>query len=156
MDESTESSRQGSAWSPQSLAEINQGFQGQDAQTLLAWAVATFASQICLATSFGPQTIVLIHMLSRLRPDTTVFYLDTSLLFPETYALRDELSRRVGMRFVRVASELTVEEQHRDYGPRLWARDPHRCCHLRKVLPLRRFLASRQAWITGLRRRICR
>ncbi|HMB89222.1 MAG TPA: phosphoadenylyl-sulfate reductase, partial [Rhodothermales bacterium] len=30
--------------------------------------------------------------------------------------------------------------------------DPDHCCALRKTLPLRRFLADKRAWITGLRR----
>ena len=139
-------------WNAELLAGLNTDFHRQDAETLLSWGLASFAPDVCLATSFGPQSIVVMHMLSRLRPETTVFYLDTSLLFPETYALRDQLSRQLGMRFVPVASELSVDEQGRLHGPELWKRDPDRCCRLRKVLPLRRFLATRKAWITGVRR----
>lgn len=139
-------------WSAETLGEINRGFHDQDPETILAWGLASFGRDLCLATSFGPQSIVLMHMIPRLRPGTTVFYLDTSLLFPETYALRDELSRRLGMRFVRVASDLSLAQQQAEHGPELWSHDPRRCCYLRKVLPLRRFLADKRAWVTGLRR----
>ena len=38
------------------------------------------------------------------------------------------------------------------HGDALWERHPDRCCGLRKVQPLRRYLAGRKAWITGIRR----
>lgn len=119
---------------------------------MLAWALDEFAPGVCLATAFGPQTIVLVDLVAELRPETTVFYLDTGLLFPETLQVRDELERRLGLRFVRVAPDLTVSDQARVHGEALWSRDPDRCCELRKVDPLARFLAGRPAWITGLRR----
>ena len=54
--------------------------------------------------------------------------------------------------FTRVASDLSLDDQAAQHGPALWERQPDRCCFLRKVLPLRRFLSTRKAWITGLRR----
>lgn len=120
-------------------------------ERLLAWAVEAFAPHLCLATSFGPQSIVLMHMMSAIRSDVTVFYLDTGLLFPETYELRDRLSARLGLTITRVAASLSLEQQAATFGAELWSREPDRCCHLRKVLPLRRFLANQRAWITGIR-----
>ncbi len=140
------------SWARRWLAAVNHRFEPAPPEALLGWAVESFAPNLCLATSFGPQSIVLMHMLAGIHRETTVFYLDTGLLFEETYALIDELRRRLGVEVVRVAPELSVGEQAARHGPELWARDPDRCCRLRKVLPLRRFLASREAWITGLRR----
>lgn len=93
-----------------------------------------------------------MHMVSEIAPETTIFYLDTDLLFPETYALRDELAERLGLRFTRVHSGLSVEAQAEEHGAALWSRNPDLCCQLRKVAPLRLFLATRQAWITAIRR----
>jgi len=146
-----EGSRWSIEWSPQRLARLNREFENADLEDLARWGLDTFGDGICLATSFGPQSIVLMHQISRLRPSTTVFYLDTDLLFPETYDLRDELSLRLDMTFTRVSPDLTVEEQAELHGPRLWSREPDRCCYLRKVAPLRRFLRGKQAWITGVR-----
>lgn len=134
-----------------SLGRLAERFEGASLSAVLRWGLRRFAPQICLATSFGPQSIVLMHAISRIEPETTVFYLDTELLFPETYALRDELSRKLGLSFTRVTPELSVEEQDAVFGPKLWSSHPDRCCHLRKVLPLRRFLADKRAWITGVR-----
>jgi phosphoadenosine phosphosulfate reductase len=139
------------AWTPQRLAGVADTLDGAPLEEILRWGLENFAPGICLATSFGPQSIVLMHQIARLRPGTTVFYLDTDLLFPETYALRDELARSLGLEFTRVRPRLTVEAQAGAHGPRLWSREPDRCCRLRKVLPLRRFLADKRAWITGIR-----
>lgn len=119
---------------------------------LLAMAGRRFRDRLCLATSFGPQTVLLIDRVAEVAPATTVFYLDTGLLFEETYALRDELAARTGLTFRRVAPKLSIDEQARTYGAELWKCAPDHCCRLRKVEPLRRFLGDYSAWITGIRR----
>jgi len=138
-------------WTPHRLAGVARSLEEAPVEKVLHWAADSFSPDLCLATSFGPQSIVLMHLVSTICPATLIFYLDTELLFPETYALRDELSRRLGLKFKRVTSEHTVEQQAARNGPRLWARDPDQCCRLRKVLPLRRVLADKRAWITGVR-----
>lgn len=139
-------------WTPEVLHEISTQLENSSPREILSWAFESFAPDIALATGFGPSGIVLMHLTAQLRPETTVFYLDTGLLFPETYALRDRLEDELGISITPVYPEQTVEEQERDHGPALWERDPDRCCYLRKVQPLQRFLAGRKAWIAGLRR----
>lgn len=147
----SESTANTSGWTPELLARVAARFAEAPAERLLDWAVEVFAPELCLATSFGPQSIVLMHMISRIRPQTTVFYLDTDLLFPETYELRGRLAARLGLAITRVPATLSLEQQAASFGPELWSHDPDRCCRLRKVLPLRNFLAGRRAWITGIR-----
>jgi phosphoadenosine phosphosulfate reductase len=91
-------------------------------------------------------------MLSKIDPDTRIFYLDTDLLFPETYELRDRLEAKYGIAIERQATELTLEAQAEEFGARLWEREPDRCCNLRKVQPLRQTLSGLDAWITAIRR----
>jgi phosphoadenosine phosphosulfate reductase len=139
-------------WTPETLKEISDRFETASPRAILRWGIENFSSQIALATGFGPEGVTLMHLLSEIAPQTTVFYLDTDLLFPETCALRDELEARFGIRFTRVHCGLSVEAQAELHGPALWSRDPNLCCHVRKVAPLRRFLASQRAWIAGIRR----
>lgn len=140
------------SWSTEKLAQINIRFNNSQPLELLRWGVEKFGDNLALATSFGPQSIVMMHLLAQLRSDTTIFYIDTDLLFHETYALRDELASRLGMRFTRLNTGLSVKAQGEEYGPELWKRNPDQCCFLRKVKPLRSFLATKKAWITGIRR----
>ncbi len=126
--------------------------RGGPAQDVVAWVANRYAPEVVLACSFGAEDCALVDMISRHAPGVTVFYLDTELLFPETYATRDRLVARYGIRLVRVAPAQDVLQQAVEYGSALWRRDPDRCCRLRKVAPLRAALSHQRAWITGVRR----
>jgi phosphoadenosine phosphosulfate reductase len=139
-------------WTRERLKAVSESLEGQSPEAILRWGLEHFAPGIALATGFGPEGIVLMHLVSQTAPETTVFYLDTDLLFQETYELRDELEARLGIKFTRVNCGFSVQEQEDNYGPRLWSYEPNACCQLRKVEPLRQFLATQQAWMTAIRR----
>jgi phosphoadenosine phosphosulfate reductase len=121
-------------------------------EQVLAWAFQTYGDNIAMATGFGVEGMALLDIAFRVNPDVKVFTGDTEFLFPETYDLIDRVEARYGTKVERLYSELTPEEQERAYGKALWARDPDQCCSLRKVEPLRRKLASLDAWVTAIRR----
>src|SRR5689334_4805539 len=134
------------------LAGVSQEFETQAPEGVLRWAFAEFGPDVALATGFGAEGCVLIDMASRITKGARIFYLDTDLLFPETYALRDRLEARYDIRFERRATRLSLSAQATALGERPWEREPDRCCHLRKVEPLREVLAGLRAWITAIRR----
>lgn len=121
-------------------------------EDVLRWTFDTFGDGAVMATGFGPSGVALMHMLSRVRPGATVFYLDTDVLFPDTHDLKRRLADLLGIRITRVHAGLSLQEQARQEGPDLWRTNPDRCCFLRKVQPLRLFLRDKEAWITGIRR----
>jgi phosphoadenosine phosphosulfate reductase len=121
-------------------------------EQVLAWAFANYGENIELATGFGVEGMALLHMAWRVNPDLKVFTGDTEFLFSETYDLIDRVEERYGVKVERLYSDLTPEDQERLYGKALWARDPDQCCNLRKVEPLRRKLATLDAWMTAIRR----
>ncbi|QZA34263.1 phosphoadenylyl-sulfate reductase [Hydrogenibacillus sp. N12] len=109
--------------------------------------------RLALACSFGAEDLVILDLLMKIDPEASVFYLDTDLFFPETYALRDEAVRRYGIpNLRRIRPDLSLEAQAAEYGEALWSRDPDLCCYLRKVQPLEQVLAGLDGWITGIRR----
>ena len=131
---------------------ISDGFEKASPEDVLRWAIKEFDPDVALATGFGAEGCVLVSMLSAIRSGTRIFYLDTDLLFPETYALRDQLEARYGVRFERRATTLSVSDQAAQYGERLWEREPDLCCRVRKVEPLREALKGLRAWVTAIRR----
>jgi phosphoadenosine phosphosulfate reductase len=137
---------------PAQELELQTRFEDAYPQDILRWAAETFGQKLVVVTSFQPTGIVTLHMLSEIAPDTPVITLDTGLLFPETYALMDELEARLKLNLIRVKSEVSLEEQAKLYGDKLWERQPDYCCHLRKTKPLQTALLNYHAWITGLRR----
>ncbi|MDE3077474.1 MAG: phosphoadenylyl-sulfate reductase [Chloroflexota bacterium] len=135
------------------LAAISLRLESDGPEAALCWAAEEFGHDVVLACSLGgPSGMVLIDMTFRLALHFEVFYLDTGLLFPETYAMRDEIERRYGIQPVAYKPALTLSQQAAAYGEGLWRTDPDRCCALRKVEPNRRALAGKRAWISGIRR----
>jgi len=126
--------------------------EGWSAEEVLRWGFKRFSPHIAIASGFGAEGIVLIDLASRIRPDFRVFTLDTDLFFPATYELIERVERKYGINVERNRSRLTLVEQARAHGDALWARDPDRCCNLRKVEPLRRKLRELCAWASAIRR----
>ena len=139
-------------FSDEELFAFSASLEREPPETVLHWALKEFASDVAVATGFGAEGCVLIDMVARINNRARIFYLDTDLLFPETYALVDELEARYDVRFERRATHLSLTTQSEEYGERLWERQPDLCCQLRKVEPLKAVLADLQAWITAIRR----
>lgn len=119
---------------------------------ILQWSARQFGSGMVLGTGFGPSGVYLIHRLAELGLNTPIFFLDTHLHFDETYSLKEELEKRFDIEIEAVSPSLGLDEQAAEHGPELWKRNPDRCCHLRKVLPLQNYLSDKTAWISGIRR----
>lgn len=122
------------------------------AQEGLLWGLQQFHTRLSIASSFGAEDVVLIDMASHLGQPFRVFTLDTDFLFPETYALIDVIEDRYHINIERTHAELTPEAQAEKFGQALWERQPNQCCDIRKVEPLKKYLATLQAWATGIRR----
>lgn len=121
------------------------------AEEVLLWA-AQHVPKLTFATGFGAEGCVLVDLIARLHLPIDIFTLDTGVLFPETYALWKQLEDRYGVTIRGVRPEQTIAAQELTLGPSLWAREPDRCCDLRKVRPLRSALAGFDGWITAIRR----
>lgn len=139
---------------PAEIDALNARFERAEPTEIVRWAVETFGDGLSVGASFGGASgMVILHMVSRVKPDVHVFVLDTGYLFEETYETMRRAVPALGLTNVQVYRPLlTHEEQASRYGAALWMRDPDRCCELRKIEPNRRALAGRSAWMTGLRR----
>lgn len=135
------------------IAAWNEQFRDATPQDLLGWGAERWDDRMALTCSFGGAAgMVLLDMVASIAPRTPVLYIDTGLLFAETYQLIDQIQHRYQLDLRMTAPARTVAEQALDEGDRLWERDPNRCCQLRKVEPLAEALAPFDAWITGIRR----
>ena len=121
------------------------------AEEALRWALDTFHPRMYIAASFQKTSSVTVHMATQINPEARFFYLDTDVLFPETYETKDRLEERYGITFHRYSS-MTLEQQAGLYGDELWARDPDACCGIRKVDPMRSALSAVDCWVSGIRR----
>ncbi|GAC1467976.1 MAG: hypothetical protein NVSMB9_10170 [Isosphaeraceae bacterium] len=118
---------------------------------ILRWAVETFHPRLTMATAFGPEGCAILHMLSEIEPHVRVFNLDTGYQFAETLALRDRIAERYGIEVELVRPDTTVPEYEESHGGPLYVVNPDRCCHDRKIVPLRRAVEGYDAWISSIR-----
>jgi len=113
-------------------------------------------SPATFANSFGAEDMVLTDLIARHYPGIEMFTLDTGRLPEETYTLMKEVADRYGIRVpVYFPEPAAVEAYVAQNGPNAFYESVDlrkRCCHIRKVEPLKRALSGKRAWITGLRR----
>jgi phosphoadenosine phosphosulfate reductase len=131
--------------------EVAAEVESMGAAEAIAWAIERFHPSLRFACSFQKTTSVIVDVAQRINPDAGFFYLDTDLLFEETYATRDALVERYGVRFERFAG-ISVEAQEQLHGASLWARQPDACCGIRKVEPMHEALQDAECWVSGIRR----
>ena len=128
------------------IRELAGQFEGREPHEILQWAADQFAPRLAISTAFGPDGLVIIDISQRkVTPRIPVFTIDTGFLFPETHDLIGKIEHEYSIAIEKLQPDQVTE-------PELYRRDPNRCCHLRKVLPLQKKLPALDALITGLRR----
>ncbi|WP_181782412.1 phosphoadenylyl-sulfate reductase [Pseudonocardia pini] len=133
------------------VAERGAADLGPDAsaEQVLAWAAETFDS---LIVASNMQDAVLVDLAAKAKPGVEILFLETGYHFAETIGTRDAVEQVYDVSIVDAKAARTVAEQDATEGKDLFARDPNRCCALRKVAPLQDTLARYDAWVTGVRR----
>ena len=134
------------------LRQASQHLETATPQEILRWAVQRFAPRFTMATAFGPEGMVILHMLAEIAPETPVFNLDTGYQFPETLELRERVKERYGMEVEFKRPELTVEQYERAHGGPLYRKRPDQCCGDRKIRVLYEAIRGWHAWASGIRR----
>lgn len=127
-----------------------------EALELLRQALEQHRSQIALASSFSLEDVVVIDLLTRIRPDVRVFAIDTGRLPEETLLCADAVRARFGIiidwHFPERAEVEALMRTKGSYSFLDGLSARHECCRIRKLEPLSRALQGLTAWITGLRR----
>jgi phosphoadenosine phosphosulfate reductase len=134
-------------------AHLNRRYRHHGAVAVLERALSDPAvGRNALVSSFGAESVVLLHLVSVIDPSLPVLFIDTEMLFPETLAYQVEVAGRLGLTDVRRVVAAPAARALRDPGGRLHLSDPDACCALRKTEPLEAALADFDAWITGRKR----
>ncbi|MGE0758472.1 MAG: phosphoadenylyl-sulfate reductase [Pirellulaceae bacterium] len=134
------------------LAQRSQEFETATPQQILQWAAERFAPRFTMATAFGPEGMVLIHMLAEIAPETPIFNLDTGYQFAETLELRERVLQRYGIAVELKRPETTVAEYEALNGGPVYKSDPTRCCAERKLSILKRAIVGKYCWASAIRR----
>ncbi|MBP2194784.1 phosphoadenylyl-sulfate reductase [Pantoea cypripedii] len=138
------------------LAETNARLEKQSAEERLNWALEQLPGAFVLSSSFGIQAAVLLHMVTRLKPEIPVILTDTGYLFPETYRFIDELTEQLNLNLQVFRAEASPAWQEARFG-KLWEQGVEgieKYNQINKVEPMNRALETlgAQTWFAGLRR----
>ncbi len=131
------------------VADLNARYRHHSATSVMEGALRE-AGNIALVSSFGAESVVLLHMAAVIDPETPVLFVDTELLFTETLLYQQEVSERLGLRNLRIIRAEDIAEKD-PYGALRFS-DKDACCSLRKTAPLQNALAGYEGWITGRKR----
>lgn len=135
------------------LTAINKELAKGDTLEVIKWAYDTFSDELIYSCSFGAEAMVLLDMISDVKKDARVTFLDTHLHFPETYALIEKIRARYpDLRLTIKEPALSLAQQAEAHGEELWQSQPDLCCQIRKVAPMESVLKGAVAWMSGLRR----
>jgi phosphoadenosine phosphosulfate reductase len=127
-------------------------YEGLPAERIVEVALADFGGRIALVSSFGAESVVLLHMVATVDRTTPVLFGQTGMLFPETMAYQRDVAERLGLSDVRHLTPDPAEVGTADPQGLLHVADPDACCALRKVAPLERGLRPFDAWLNGRKR----
>lgn len=125
-------------------------FEDASAAEIVRWAVDNFGDRLAVTSSMADAVVA--HLVSTVHPGIDVLFLNTGYHFAETIGTRDAVSAMYEVNVIDLAPPMSVAQQDSAFGKDLWARDPDRCCALRKVAPLNNAMRDYDAWVTGLRR----
>ncbi|MCJ2178977.1 phosphoadenylyl-sulfate reductase [Novosphingobium album (ex Hu et al. 2023)] len=129
---------------------LNRLFRGADTLEMLETLLKErMAGDVGIVSSFGAESAVLLHLVSRVDPSVPVLFLETGKHFPETLAYRDLLVERLGLKDLRNLTPDAAELAKKDENGLRWSYDPDGCCDIRKVKPLEKALLGLDASITG-------
>ncbi|MFT5206805.1 MAG: phosphoadenosine phosphosulfate reductase [Candidatus Omnitrophota bacterium] len=138
------------------LKKINTEVEGQSPDLVLKKAFELFGEDIALASSFGVEDNVLIHIAHQINPKFKVFTLDTARLPEETYVVMEAIRVKYNINIeTYFPNQNSVEQLVREkgfYSFRDSVEARKECCFIRKVEPLNRALSAKKAWITGIRK----
>lgn len=134
------------------IMSLNGMFDEMDGVAVLRQAVELLPDDLAIVSSFGADSVVLLHMVAQVDKGLPVYFLETGKHFPETLAYVETLRDRLGLSNLRVLHPDAKDLARFDPEGTLWETDPDSCCHIRKTEPLDAAMAGFGGWVTGRKR----
>ena len=132
------------------IKALNSKFADSEPRSILEHSILNlFKNKIAYVCSFGTESAIILHLISKISKDVPIIILNTHYLFEETIEYKDELLKLLGLRNYREVFPDDNLLRKLDSNNDLWKTEVDKCCNLRKVLPLEKSLTNFVAWISG-------
>ncbi|MDT8394477.1 MAG: phosphoadenylyl-sulfate reductase [Bacteroidales bacterium] len=139
----------------QVIRDMNKRFSEAAPEEVLSYLLKEYGSELAFSSSLGAEDQVITHMLAGMDKQARIFTLDTGRLFPETLDLLDNTNKRYDISIkVYFPDAARVEDMVNRKGINLFyesIKNRKECCHIRKILPMKRALKGAKVWVSGLR-----
>ncbi len=102
-------------------------------------------------SSFQTNSVVLLHILSRIDNNIPIYFINTGFHFPETIQYKNMITRKLNIRVIDLLPHVPKNMQRSPAGDLMFTYDPDYCCFLNKVQPIEALLEQYDVWINGIR-----
>lgn len=134
-------------------AALNDYARGVNATDIVRDVVTNpYVGKTALVSSFGAESVVLLHMVAQVAPWTPILFIDTRMLFDETLKYQRDVADFLALTDVRKIRARHLDLATDDPADDLNTRNTDACCDLRKTQPLKRAVAGFDGWMTGRKR----
>lgn len=132
------------------IKRLNKSLSSAHNDVRIAHILNKYGDKVLVTTSFGTTSALLIHMISRIRPEHPIHFINTGYLFPETLEYKNQLIDRYGIKVI----DHHPDQMRHNFTTKnkMWEVNPDRCCHYNKVEPLEKIknAVNYNVWISGL------
>ncbi len=133
------------------LAKLNRNYEPLDFEQRIRLLYEDFnANTVMVTSSFAATSAYFLHIFSRIRPEQTIFFVDTGFHFPETIRYKDFLIEKYGLKVM----NLKAEDWRHEFTAheRTYESDPDFCCTVNKIEPLEEVKPNYRVWVSSLMR----
>ncbi len=135
--------------SKEALAELNRVYRSLSFEERIRRVYQDFAPEkIMVTSSFAATSAYFLHIISTIRPEQPVHFIDTGYHFEQTLEYKDYLVERFGLTVVDVKPD--PDHHQVSLENRMWETDPDLCCQVNKVNPLEEAKENYDLWISSL------
>lgn len=131
------------------IAELNQRFSAMHFEQRIARLYDLFnVEDVLVTSSFAATSAYFLHIISRIRADQPVAFIDTGYHFAETLAYKQFLTDKFKLQVF----DLKAEDWKHQFtsNERTWEKDPDFCCSVNKVEPLEAVKPNYKVWVSSL------
>lgn len=139
------------------LDKINAELKDLSAEEIVRWALRQ-NQQVITTTSFSPNSAAMLHLVTRVKADMPIVWVDSGYNVPDAYRVAEQLIQQLHLNIHVYAPQMTAERRnalmggipHPDDNPALHAEFVRQV----KLEPFQRALdeLKPKIWLTGIRR----
>lgn len=137
--------------SSDAIEELNRVYAPLDFEARIRRMYNDFApDRVMVTSSFAATSAYFLHIISRIRPEQEIFFINTGFHFPQTLEYRDYLIDLFNLKI----ADIHPDPHHFRYSEQeqLYKKDPDLCCSVNKVQPLEAVKEGYDVWVSSLMR----